>query len=82
MSEWALPTINMDRCDGCGLCVDYCPTDAAEMIEAQPSIVRPEDCAYCGLCEETCPHGAIELSYEISPSTFTGDPDEKTDRQD
>ena len=65
MSEWALPIINMDRCNGCGLCADYCPTDAVEMSEAHPSIVRPEDCSYCGLCEEICPVGAIELAYEI-----------------
>ena len=65
MSEWALPIINNDRCNGCGLCVVHCPTDAVEIIDAHPSIVRPSDCAYCGLCEDMCPEGAIELSYEI-----------------
>ena len=56
MDERALPTINLDMCTGCGLCVDQCPTRAVEMGGAgRPVIVRPKDCAYCGLCEEMCP---------------------------
>ena len=65
MSDWVLPTIDLDRCSGCELCANYCPTDAVEIIDARPSIVRPDDCTYCGLCEEICPVGAIELAYEI-----------------
>jgi len=65
MGDWVLPTIRMDRCDGCGLCVMYCPTHAVEMLGARPSIVRPRDCAYCGTCEEICPTNAIQLVYEI-----------------
>jgi formate hydrogenlyase subunit 6/NADH:ubiquinone oxidoreductase subunit I len=64
-SDWALPTINMERCTGCGLCIDFCPTQAVQMIGDHPAITQPEKCAYCGLCEESCPVRAIELSYEI-----------------
>jgi NAD-dependent dihydropyrimidine dehydrogenase PreA subunit len=66
LDERVLPTIDLDICTGCGLCIDRCPTHAVEMgAKGRPSIVRPEDCAYCGLCEEMCPEGAIALSYEI-----------------
>ncbi len=65
MQDWALPTINEERCTGCGLCVEYCPTAAVELVEGKPVIARPQDCSYCGLCEETCPVHAIELAYEI-----------------
>ena len=64
-NNWTLPTINVDRCTGCGLCVTYCPTEAVEWIGSRPAIVRPQDCAYCGTCEDICPEGAIELVYEI-----------------
>lgn len=65
MQDWALPTIHPQACTGCGLCVQYCPTAAVELVDGKPVIVRPADCAYCGLCEENCPTGAIELAYEI-----------------
>lgn len=65
MDDWALPTIRVERCTGCGLCVTHCPTDAVEMVGGRPVITRPQDCAYCGICEELCPTGAIELTYEI-----------------
>ena len=66
MDERVLPTIDLNICTGCGLCVDQCPTRAVELGSAgRPVIVRPKDCAYCGLCEEMCPEGAIALSYEI-----------------
>ena len=72
MVEWALPTIDMALCNGCGICVTQCPTHAVELAEQRPAIVRPEDCAYCGLCEEICPEGAIALAYEIVPGTDKG----------
>ena len=67
MDNWALPTINLDRCTACGLCITYCPTKAVEMVESLPAIVRAQDCAYCGACEDICPESAIELVYEIAP---------------
>lgn len=65
MNEWPIPTLHLERCTGCGLCVQYCPPHAVEMIAGRPVIARPADCAYCGLCEEICPQTAIELEYEI-----------------
>ncbi len=65
MDDRVLPTINLDRCTGCGLCVERCPTNAVEMVDTRPAILHPHDCAYCGLCEEMCPVEAIALAYEI-----------------
>ena len=63
--DWALPTIDLKRCTGCGVCIGYCPTQAVAMVDRRPVIVRPDDCTYCGECEENCPEGAIGLGYEI-----------------
>jgi ferredoxin len=69
MDEWMLPTIDLSRCTGCGLCVKRCPHHAVAMVSGQPRIVRPRACAYCATCEDFCPEGAIALVYEIVPHT-------------
>ena len=50
-------------CDGCGLCVRYCPHGALSCEEGPPSL-RPECCTACGLCAEVCPREALELCEE------------------
>lgn len=67
MEALTLPTIRLDRCTGCGLCVEFCPTGAVIMQKNKPHIAHPGDCAYCGMCEEMCPSGAILLEYEVVP---------------
>jgi ferredoxin len=69
--EWAVPTINLERCDRCGRCVETCPTGAVEMRADGPVIVRPDDCTYCTDCESVCPRGAIRCPYEIVWDTGT-----------
>jgi NAD-dependent dihydropyrimidine dehydrogenase PreA subunit len=60
--------INRDLCDGCGICVDSCPTDVIRLdVEKKASIVYPDDCQTCFLCEEDCPLEAIWVAPEIIP---------------
>ncbi|MGQ9584361.1 MAG: ATP-binding protein [Anaerolineae bacterium] len=63
--DWALPEIDLERCTGCGTCVELCPTGAVEVGPVGAFIARPEDCTYCAQCETLCPEGAIHLGYEI-----------------
>jgi NAD-dependent dihydropyrimidine dehydrogenase PreA subunit len=63
--ERVLPRIDQELCNGCGICVGVCPSQAVTLIDERPVIVRPQDCAYCGDCEDLCPEGAISLPYEI-----------------
>jgi len=65
MERWALPEIDLERCDRCGRCVEECPAGAVEMGPEGPFIARPEDCTYCAQCDAICPQGAITVSYEI-----------------
>jgi NAD-dependent dihydropyrimidine dehydrogenase PreA subunit len=66
MQEWLLPEIHKDKCTGCGICENECPTGAVRMIENKPVFICAEVCSYCGICEDACPEGAIELHYQIS----------------
>lgn len=61
----SLPVMHLERCNGCGLCAEYCPGNAVELIDRQPQITEPGSCSYCGICEEICPQDAIALLYQI-----------------
>jgi NAD-dependent dihydropyrimidine dehydrogenase PreA subunit len=64
-ANWPLPLIDQQRCDGCGLCEQFCPTNAVEVHDNLAVIVRPEDCSFCDLCETYCPVGAIGRPFVI-----------------
>ncbi|MDP6647709.1 MAG: 4Fe-4S binding protein [Dehalococcoidales bacterium] len=57
--------IDLDKCTGCGDCVEKCPTQAVELVSGKPSVVRPDECDYCIECEIFCIPGAISCSFEI-----------------
>ncbi|MFW9951517.1 MAG: ferredoxin family protein [Candidatus Thorarchaeota archaeon] len=55
--------INSEQCDGCELCLAFCPKDIIEISEDKFNsrmlhyaiVVKPEDCAGCRQCERLCP---------------------------
>ncbi|MFX0097413.1 MAG: ATP-binding protein [Candidatus Hodarchaeota archaeon] len=55
----------LDKCDGCGICLERCVFNARK-LENGKSIVIREDCYGCGLCTTTCSLKAIELVSETA----------------
>jgi heterodisulfide reductase subunit A len=51
-----------ERCDGCGVCVEHCPTRAIRIIANRASI-DPVSCFGCGVCLPVCPKEAIDLKH-------------------
>jgi len=49
--------VNIDRCTGCGQCIDSCPFTAIIMQEGKAFI--NEYCQFCRACMSVCPEGAI-----------------------
>ena len=58
--------ITVERCKGCGFCVEFCPTDALKLSEQynkkgyHPPLLISEDlCNGCNICGLMCPDFAI-----------------------
>jgi electron transfer flavoprotein alpha subunit len=49
--------VNIERCTGCGQCIDSCPFTAIVMQEGKAFI--NEYCQFCRACMSICPEGAI-----------------------
>ena len=51
-------------CDGCGLCVRYCPHAALTLADGRAAWDAAA-CTGCGLCVEVCPPTALELGPAV-----------------
>jgi NAD-dependent dihydropyrimidine dehydrogenase PreA subunit len=60
--EWRDPEL----CQGCGTCVQICPTDVFRMDrENKRALIKyPEDCQLCELCMLECPAKALTVTPE------------------
>jgi len=53
-------TIN-DKCIGCTICAQKCPTDAIPALPYEQHEIIQEKCTKCDTCLQVCPHDAIDL---------------------
>jgi 4Fe-4S ferredoxin len=63
-----------EKCVGCGICSDLCPTKAIKLGPILPIArgllksdlinINPEDCCLCGLCASSCPFDALEFGID------------------
>lgn len=79
--------VDMERCQGSGKCVEYCPQDDAIHLETftvdgkevQRAVVTPANCNGCGVCVAVCPNRAIDVQgweldgYEGMVEAITAD---------
>ena len=64
-STYHLSLIDREACSGCGICVDWCPTDAIA-LDADGLAQRDESaCLGCGVCARFCPEEAIVLKEQL-----------------
>jgi NAD-dependent dihydropyrimidine dehydrogenase PreA subunit len=53
--------IDMEQCNGCGICVEICPLDCLRMNVNKKAFMKYDECWYCGSCTLECPKDAIIL---------------------
>jgi len=54
------PTLDLDRCTGCGLCEISCAYGAIRVVD-RLAVLDEEACAGCGLCVTRCRPGALTM---------------------
>lgn len=57
-------TIDEEKCNGDGHCVDACPVEVFEMQDGKANPVNMEECLGCESCIEACEVDAITVEDE------------------
>ena len=69
MEDLTRPSLDADRCTGCGLCLDVCPSDVLALENGTITLSR-EGCFGCDHCAAVCPAGAITID-SVSTGNLT-----------
>lgn len=54
-------SIDVDKCTGCGMCANACPTGAISGEKGKPHVLNQDECIKCGTCREVCKFDAIRV---------------------
>ena len=62
------PIIDKEICNGCGMCVEICPSDVfvGSKKGEIPMVTYPDECWHENACVIDCPVGAIKLRIPLS----------------
>ena len=60
-STYHLSVIDRDTCTGCGICIEWCPTDAIVLDDEGLALRDENACFGCGVCSRFCPEEGISL---------------------
>ncbi|MHA1783834.1 MAG: ATP-binding protein [Candidatus Helarchaeota archaeon] len=56
--------VDLDKCTGCGTCVDVCPSGVYELKGDKTSVVAEDECIECLACQDQCPENAITVNTD------------------
>jgi len=59
------PVIDLNKCNGCGICDLHCPLDVIHLDDKGkvPVVKYPDECWHCGSCRLDCPVEAVTIRF-------------------
>lgn len=54
--------LDMDKCEGCGMCTVVCPHRVFGLVDGKAQILQLDSCMECGACQKNCAFSAIHVS--------------------
>ena len=61
-------TIDEEKCDGCGLCINACHEAALQLVDGKAKLVADNLCDGLGACLPDCPRDAINIIKREAPA--------------
>ncbi len=61
MAKRKIIKIDLEKCNGCGLCIPNCPEGALQIIDGKARLISDLFCDGLGACIGHCPQGAIKI---------------------
>lgn len=61
MAKRKIIKIDLEKCNGCGLCIPNCPEGALQIIDGKARLISDLFCDGLGACIGHCPQGAITI---------------------
>ena len=61
-----MPWINEEKCTGCGICVDKCPSGSI-LMKNKKAVIDMKGCIHCGTCHDACRAEAVRHDGERVP---------------
>jgi uncharacterized Fe-S center protein len=63
-----VPKVDINKCEGDGDCVKWCPTNAITLVN-EKAVIDLSKCIGCAECVAVCPTGAIAISWTGTPDS-------------
>ena len=57
--------LDVDKCNGCGRCVEVCPHAVFELDGGKSRVVDVDACMECGACAKNCKPEAITVTTGV-----------------
>ncbi|MBN2297614.1 MAG: DUF362 domain-containing protein [Deltaproteobacteria bacterium] len=64
------PILSRKKCTRCGVCVEVCPTGAAQIIEEEYPTYDSDTCIGCAQCIAQCPEMALRILWGSDNNAF------------
>ncbi len=65
LEDVATISLDSDKCNGCGMCVEVCPHAVFALNSKKVDIIDRDGCMECGACAVNCPVAAITVEAGV-----------------